>query len=135
MGCLLRDVYIVDTDGRNLRNVTNSPEAENGVAWSPDGTRLAYVRNRDASDSNAFFLVTDADGSNARTVPGPPLSPYLLIWSPDGARLLGMAFADPDKGPSANQNAIIELDPSGQLEPVTTEISHLGTASYQRLAP
>ena len=41
----LRDVYVVDADGRNLRNVSNSPEDENGLAWSPDGTRLAYVRN------------------------------------------------------------------------------------------
>ena len=129
------DVYVVDADGRNLRNVSNSPEEENRVAWSPDGARLAFVRNPDHSDTNAFFVVADADGSNARPVPGPRLSPYQLLWSPDGARLLGMAFADPDKGPSANQNAIIELDPTGQLEPVTTEISHLGTASYQRLAP
>ena len=131
----LRDVYVVDADGRNLRNVSNSPEEENGVAWSPDGTRLAYVRNRDPSDSNAFFLVADADGSNARPVAGPPLSPYLLIWSPDGTRLLGMAFADPQKGVNADRNTIIELDPSGQVPPVTTRISHFGTASYQRLAP
>ena len=67
----LRDVYVVDADRTNLRNVSNSPEEEIGVAWSPDGTRLAYVRNRDPSNSNAFFLVTDADGSNARPVPGP----------------------------------------------------------------
>ena len=87
------------------------------------------------SYANAFFMVADADGSNARPVPGPPLSPYLLLWSPDGARLLGLAFADADKGPNANENTIIEFDPSGQLPPVTTEISHFGTASYQRLAP
>ncbi len=131
----LRDVHVVDADGRNLRNVSNSAEDENRVAWSPDGTRLAYVRNPDTSYANAFFMVADADGSNARPVPGPRLSPYQLLWSPDGARLLGQAFADAAKGPNANQNTIIELDPSGQLEPVTTEISHFGTASYQRLAP
>ena len=114
---------------------SNSAEDENRVAWSPDGTRLAYVRNPDTSYANAFFMVADADGSNARPVPGPRLSPYQLLWSPDGARLLGQAFADAAKGPNADQNTIIELDPSGQLEPVTTEISHFGTASYQRLAP
>jgi TolB protein len=130
-----RDVYVVDADGRNLRNVSNSPEEENGVAWSPDGTRLAYVRNRNTSDRDAFFLVADADGSNARPVSGPPLSPHLLIWSPDGTRLLGMAFADPQKGVNADQNTVIELDPSGQVPPVTTRISRFGTASYQRLAP
>jgi TolB protein len=130
-----RDVYVVDADGRNLRNVSHSPEEENDLAWSPDGTRLAFVRNPDPSDANAFFLVADADGSNARPVPGPPLSPYQLIWSPDGGRLLGMAFADSQKGPNATQNTVIELDPAGQVPPVTTRISHFGTASYQRLAP
>ena len=130
-----RDVYVVDADGRNLRNVSNSPEEENRVAWSPDGTRLAFLRNPDPSNANAFFLVADADGSNARPVPGPPLSPYQLIWSPDGARLLGIVFADSDEGPNADQNTVIELDPSGQVPPVRTRISNFGTASYQRLAP
>ena len=63
------------------------------------------------------------------------MSPDLLIWSPDGARLLGMAFADPEDGINADQNTVIELDPSGLLPPVTTRISNFGTASYQRLAP
>ena len=131
----LRDVYIVDADGRNLRNVSISPEDENLVALSPDYTRLAYMRNPDTSYANAFIVVADADGSNARPVPGPRLSPYQLMWSPDGTRVLGMVFADPDEGPNATQNTVIELDPSGQLPPVTTQISELGTASYQRLAP
>jgi Tol biopolymer transport system component len=129
-----RDVYIVDDAGTNLRNVSNSPAEEIVVAWSPDGARLAYV-GEDVSDGDASFFVTNADGSNARPVPDPGLSPDLLIWSPDGARLLGMAFADPEKGLNANENTIIELDPSGQVAPVTTEISEFGTASYQRLAP
>jgi dipeptidyl aminopeptidase/acylaminoacyl peptidase len=129
-----RDVYIVDDDGTDLHNVSNSPEEEIVVAWSPDGTRLAYV-GTDVSDGDASFIVTDADALNARPVPDPGLSPDLLIWSPDGARLLGMAFADPGKGLNANQNTIIELDPAGHVAPVTTRISHFGTASYQRLAP
>jgi Tol biopolymer transport system component len=131
----VRDVYVVDADGRNLRNVSNSPEHESRVAWSPDGTRLAYMRNPDPSNGNALILVADGDGSNARPVPGPPLSPYLLIWSPDGVRVLGMMIADPEEGPNADQNTVIELDPFGQLPPVTTRISNFGTASYQRLAP
>jgi TolB protein len=129
-----QDVYIVDDDGTDLHNVSNSPEEENAVAWSPDGTRLAYVA-KDLSNGDASFIVTNADGLNARPVPDPGLSPDFLIWSPDGARLLGMSFADSEKGLNANQNTVIELDPSGLVPPVTTRISNFGTASYQRLAP
>ena len=109
-----RDVHIVDADGRNLRNVSNSPEDENGLAWSPDGTRLAYVRNprHRPMPTRSSWSPMPICGSNARPVPGPRLSPYQLLWSPDGARLLGLAFADADKGPNANENTIIELDPS-----------------------
>jgi TolB protein len=47
------EVYVVDTDGRNLRRLTDTPRRSNGevgnsaaAAWSPDGLHLAFLTDR-----------------------------------------------------------------------------------------
>jgi TolB protein len=37
------DIFIADWDGKNIKNLTNSPGSEWEPKWSPDGIRLAYV--------------------------------------------------------------------------------------------
>jgi Tol biopolymer transport system component len=53
------------------------------VAFSPDGTRLAYVRE---SDGVAQVMIASADGSGARAL-GQSGSIDLLTWSPAGTHL------------------------------------------------
>src|SRR5206468_12512572 len=52
------------------------------VAWSPDGSRLAYHENT----SGDPIFVADDDGRNARRiyVAAPGLHSHYLSWSPDG---------------------------------------------------
>lgn len=52
-----------------------------GPAYSPDGSRLAYV-------SSGTVLVADADGSNPSEVTSPSVDqPQRPTWSPDGTLL------------------------------------------------
>ena len=62
--------------------------------------------------------------------PGPP--DLVARWRPSARH--GVRGSE-RHGLQADQNTVIELDPSGHLPPVTTRISNFGTASYQRLAP
>jgi len=48
-------------DGSSKTNVTNDPGSDRDPAWSPDGSKIAFVR-ADAS-SNYRILVMNADGS------------------------------------------------------------------------
>ena len=41
------DIYVMDADGSNVRQLTNNPAPDWSPAWSPDGTRIAFARLRD----------------------------------------------------------------------------------------
>jgi Tol biopolymer transport system component len=65
------DIYSVDTQGANLRRLTDDPGQDGLPAWSPDGQSIAFVSDR----SGQWALwVMDADGSNEQMLallPGP----------------------------------------------------------------
>ena len=62
------DIHVVNLDGTGLVNLTNDPEgSETDVAWSPDGTRIAYTRSgctRGTNEGGSCVYVMNADGSN-----------------------------------------------------------------------
>ncbi len=39
-----RSLYVIGTDGSGLRRLTNGPADDAMPSWSPDGTRIVFVR-------------------------------------------------------------------------------------------
>ena len=70
------EVYAVATDGTGRVNLTRNPAADSDAVWSPDGTRVAFERDKSVA-------VMDAHGSS-QLVLGRGAEP---AWSPDGRRL------------------------------------------------
>ena len=44
------DIYVIDRDGSNLRNITNSPHQEHRPAWTRDGSRILFSAAVDGSE-------------------------------------------------------------------------------------
>lgn len=67
--------------------------AVGGLAWSPDGSRLALIRLASRAVAKGGFElalgVVDRAGGELRTVPTEDLLPYRPVWSPDGSSILG----------------------------------------------
>ena len=75
---------LVSTDGLSIRRLTDTPGAVSGLAWSPDGRRIAFVH--ESRGSRQVWLIPRI-GAAARaltSLPGESTSP---TWSPDGRRI------------------------------------------------
>jgi Tol biopolymer transport system component len=71
--------------------VTRDPGAEVSTAFSPDGSRIAFVSTR---DGNPELYVANADGSDARRISETPGAEDSPSWSRDG-RMIYFAAAAP----------------------------------------
>ncbi len=80
------DIYSMDEDGSNLRNLTNtSLDKERMPSWSPDGSRLAFANF--VFESVDFDIYTmNADGSDWQRLTGSG-DDFDASWSPDGTRI------------------------------------------------
>ena len=78
------EICIADIDGSNSIALTNNDFVELHPDMSPDGTKIAFMSNR---DGNFEIYTMGADGSNQTrlTFEGVNWDP---IWSPDGTRIL-----------------------------------------------
>ncbi len=82
------NLWRVRADGENHQKLTSFEGNETSPQWSPDGQRIAYVRNAEKEGAEIYVLWLDS-GRSARIthVEG---SPSHLRWSPSGTHI---AFA------------------------------------------
>lgn len=116
-------IWTMNSDGSNPTRLTDDksrserlanfiPVYDGSPVWSPDGTKIAFISNRDY-----YFAVwvMNADGSNARLVTDKVIDAGEPAWSPDGAKI---AFSGGARGsvmmtlPSVNIY-VVNVDGSG----------------------
>jgi Tol biopolymer transport system component len=90
------DIWYVKEDGSGKVNLTNSPKNEWQPAWSPDGSRIAFVSDKEGSNQ---IYVMEVDGSNVTRLTNTGEDYNSPTWSPDGLKI---AFVTGDKWPAFN---------------------------------
>jgi hypothetical protein len=81
------DVWAANADGSAARRLTTNGSVR-WAAWSPDGTRIAFVTRRDGAAAVDLHVV-EPDGSPRRLTAPPLAVPFGAepAWSPDSAKL------------------------------------------------
>ena len=82
------EIYSMAPDGSELVNLTKNETDDTAPAFSPDGSRIAFVSNRsDGDEGGQFIYVMDADGGNARKLDSEDGSNH-PAWSPTGEHII-----------------------------------------------
>ncbi len=97
------ELNVMNADGSGKRVLTR--DVWQGLAWSPDGQKFAFVGGRDAD-----VYVINADGSGQRRLTRNAGNHFAPAWSPDGRKI---AFGR-GNGPHSEQIYIMNADGSGQ---------------------
>lgn len=88
------EIFVMDGDGMNPRQLTFNTATDDMPAWSGDGRRLAWESN----EAGTFDIyVMNADGSDPRRISDHNANDWGPAWSPDGSQIA--FFSDRDGDP------------------------------------
>jgi len=132
-----REIYVMAADGSQVRRLTFHPAADTAPAWSPDGTRIAFVSNRHPINPDQvgdWWEIYAVDVRSGETVRLTSRNGYATdpAWSPDG-RHLAYAFSTSPNWTCTTNWDIYVLDLTTLQEQRLT--SHCGFDGYPRWSP
>jgi len=83
-------IFIVNSDGLGLRQLTDIPLGACQPDWSPDGARLVFIspcgENQELYDTASLYIIY-ADGGGLEPLPTTGRGDFDPAWSPDGRRI------------------------------------------------
>ncbi len=89
------NLWVVGIDGTRLRQMTDGDWSDSSPAWSPDGTRIAFLSDRSGTTQLHVMWVDTREQLQLTRLERAPGS---ITWSPDGRQIAFTNFV-PDTSP------------------------------------
>ena len=89
------NIYSVAAEGGEISQLTNTPADSASPRWSPDGTKIAFISNRDRDRDNVYVI--DANGGEAKQLTHTDDIVSEIAWRPDSRSIAfsaGVGFGD-----------------------------------------
>jgi TolB protein len=80
-------IYVMNADGSQQTRLTADTAAILEPKWSPDGSRIAFLRLPDYPSWGYDIYTVNVDGSNERRLTDDPATEWFHTWSPDSGQL------------------------------------------------
>jgi len=75
------DIWVVNSDGSGATQLTSGPDVDLIPAWSPDGSKIVFIRN-----GQVWTINTNGGGATQLTFDPAPKG-QVPDWSPDGRKI------------------------------------------------
>lgn len=75
------DIYIMNSDGSEVKQLTSNPAEDRSADWSPDGSSILFVSDRD--QKSEIYIIT-VDGGEVKRLTNNDIREESPKWSPDG---------------------------------------------------
>jgi TolB protein len=84
-----KEIFQVNPDGTGLRQLTFNQYEERAPAWSPDGTRIAFLARVGQRGGNTFEIsIMNAEGTDLVQLTDNALFEGTMTWSLDGRKII-----------------------------------------------
>ncbi len=80
------EIYTMNSDGTDVKRLTNNDAYDSPYAWSPDGSRILFISTRDGNTGDIYTM--KADGTDVKRLTNNDEDDSPRAWSPDGSHIL-----------------------------------------------